>query len=303
MRALWNGLSAVGKAIATAIGILLLLMLCVVIVVLGTSAAPARTGNTVGQAVAPTAVIVKQTVEVPVTRVVTQLVSQTQVVEKQVTQIVMITATPVPVTATPTSTSTPTPDAIKTAVQGDFKLDYTMKWYQSPFTATTDFLTDTATRETFAEPGVLLDNTAAFDHMSAVDTPILVPEGGDAYVAIGGMTVSHNGKSLLLPYLDRNIYLVLFRGFPDDGTPTDLNQVVLAFNYVRSAGIYSPINAGAYVSLGWWIQQIRASLGSPNCGMSCEKITTIVIDLKTHTYRVWTITDPKNLRNWIRLQP
>jgi len=158
------------------------------------------------------------------------------------------------------------------------------------------------TVETFAEPGVLLDNTAAFDHMSAVDTPVLVPEGGYAYVAIGEMLLSHNGSNLLLPYVGRNIYLVIVRGLPDDGGPTDLNQIVLASQYVRATGVYSPMPAGAHVSLAWMVQQVTNAFRDPNCGgTGCQQATIVVVDLKTHSYRSWVVNDPKNPRAWVRV--
>lgn len=176
-------------------------------------------------------------------------------------------------------------------------------WYRSPFTKTTDVLTDVATLETLAEPGVLLDATAAFDHMSAVDTPLLVPEGGYAYIAVGGVTLSHNGASLTLNHQEKNIYLIIVRGLPSDGADDDLNQVVLATNYVRATGIYSPMPAGAYVSLGWFTQQVLASYRDPNCGGNgCQKATAVIVDLATHSYRAWSVEGPKNPRNWTRVK-
>lgn len=216
----------------------------------------------------------------------------------------VVTATPAP-TNTPTSAPTPTLSVELMVTQvpltgRGFTLGWSVDWYRSPFTRTTDSLPVTGTIETFAEPGVLLDATAAFDHMSAPDTPILCPEGGYAYIAIGGVTLSHNGSSLLLPYVERNIYLVFVRGLPDDGGASDLNQIVFASQYVRSTGIYSPMPAGAYISLGWTIQQIQNSFRGPNCGATgCQTATVVVVDIKTHSFRSWVINDPKNLRNWV----
>jgi len=175
------------------------------------------------------------------------------------------------------------------------------KWYRSPFTATTDSLVDQGALETLAEPGVLLDATAAYDHMSAADTPVLVPEGAYAYVAIGGATFSHDGANLVLPNEEGNIYLVLFRGYPDDATNADLNQIVLASKYVRGTGIYDALPAGAYISLGWFTQQILASYGDPNCGSGCQRVTIVIVDLPTHTYRTWTVESAKAPRDWTRV--
>lgn len=227
----------------------------------------------------------------------------------------IITATPAafPATATvqpsstlpPTATATPTvptaPISVSTTVVGDFQPGWTTTWYWSPFRGTTDVLTDTATQDTFAEPGVLLDATAAYDHMSAADTPILVPEGGYAYIAIGAVTLNHKGARLNLYHQENNIYLIIIRGNPDDGTSADLNEIVLATDYVRGAGIYSPMPSGAYVSLGWFLQQIQASYRDPNCGRGCQKVTIVIVDLPTHSYRMWQTSDPNNLRSWTRV--
>lgn len=204
------------------------------------------------------------------------------------------------VTTTGQVTGTGQITGVVAMASGEFRPGWSTDWYRSPFTRTTDSLPITGTIETFAEPGVLLDNTAAYDHMSAADTPVLVPEGGYAYIAIGGVTLSHNGGQITLYPQERNIYLIVARGLPDDGGSSDLNQIVLASQYVRGAGIYSPMPAGAYVSLGWTIQQITASFRDPNCGgTGCSQATIVVIDLKTHTFRQWVVKDPKLPRQWV----
>lgn len=180
---------------------------------------------------------------------------------------------------------------------GEFSQGWSTEWYRSSFTGTTN-LTVTGTIETFAEPGVLLDATAAFDHLSALETPILAPEGGFSFIAVGAISLSHNGGQLKLYHQERNIYLVIIRGLPEDGTVADLNQVVMATDYVRSAGIYSPMPVGSYVSLGWFVQQIQSSYRGPDCGgQGCAKVTIVVVDLQTHTFRLW-LQSGTNFRDW-----
>ncbi len=122
--------------------------------------------------------------------------------------------------------------------------------------------------------------------MSAAVTPVLVPEGGYTYIAVRVVTFTHDGAQLKLLYQENNIYLIIVRGNPDDGTSTDLNEIAMTTDYVRSAGIYSPMPSGAYVSLGWMLQQVAASFDDdPNCGRGCEKVTVVIVDLPTHSYR------------------
>jgi hypothetical protein len=190
------------------------------------------------------------------------------------------------------------------ATVNSFASGWKTEWYWSPFRDVTDTLEDEATRETFAEPGVLLDDTAAFDYLSATETPINAPEGGFAYIAVGSIKLSYDGYGIDLPAQANNIYLIIIRGLPDDATDADLNQQVWATHYPRGFGIYSPMPTGAYVSLGWFLQQIenaQESSGDPNCGADgCDQITVVVIELQSLSYRLWKITGDS--RDWIRVQ-
>ncbi|MFH1566046.1 MAG: hypothetical protein ABIB98_02485 [bacterium] len=171
-----------------------------------------------------------------------------------------------------------------------------LSWYRGPFRETTDYLRGVnGTLEIFAEPGVLLDATAAFDYLSAPETPVLVPEGGYTYMSVGSANIS----GLALAPQDRNIYLVILRGVPSDGTPVDLNSILPVSGYVRGAGIYSQLPVGAYVSLGWFLQQIENSKSPPNCGASgCNTATIVVVDVASKSYRMWTVADLSKPREW-----
>ncbi len=204
----------------------------------------------------------------------------------------------------PTVKPEPAPEEVsQMAAVNNFGFGWNTTWYWSPFRDVTDTLADTATHETFAEPGVLLDDTAAFDYLSATETPINAPEGGFTYIAVGSINLVHDGYSLNLFPQDGNIYLIIVRGLPDDDTDLDLNQQVWANDYPRGFGIYSPMPYGAYVSLEWFIQQIenaQESQGDPNCGADgCDKITAVVVELQSHTFRMWEIFG--NPRDWTRV--
>lgn len=202
------------------------------------------------------------------------------------------TATPSAASATPTPSSTFSGPALTSG--------WTQTWYRSPFRATTKQPADLLAQEVFAEPGVLLDNTAAYDHLMDTETPVLVPEGGYAYVAVGALNV----HGTVFPAQPRNIYLFVFKGMPSDGDPsTDLNKVLMLSGYQVAAGIYSPMPSGAYVSLDWLEQQIVNGLGnSPNCGSDgCVRATIVVVDLATNSFRSWVVSDAKQPLQWVRV--
>jgi len=243
-------------------------------------------------------VTVKETVAVPVE--VEKIVTVEKIVEKPVEKVVKetVVVTPTAAPATPTSV-VPTPTLVPSVVTTNTLVLVSgreISWYRSPFKDTTGYLKSvTGTVEIFAEPGVLLDATAAFDYLSAPETPVLVPEGGYTYIAVGAANIS----GLALVPQERNIYLVILRGIPDDSTPTDLNSVVPVSGYVRGAGIYSQLPAGAYVSLGWFLQQVEHSKSPPNCGASgCKMATIVVVDVASKSYRMWIVADLSKPREW-----
>jgi hypothetical protein len=226
--------------------------------------------------------------------------------EVPTSKITILSVAPITTTLTLTSTVPLTSTAVLTVTNpiSGFVSGWNIPWYRSPFTKTTSILTDVLTVETFAEPGVLPNNHPAWDKMSAEETPMLVPEAGYAYISVGSMDLIYKGATLVLPYKKLNDYLVVVRGLPSDGnSPSDLNQIITATNYVRAAGIYEYLPAGAYVSLDWTLDQIGNVFGKDvNCGASgCLKVTVVVVDLETVSYRAWEIANPKNLREWKRV--
>jgi len=203
---------------------------------------------------------------------------------------------------------------------GEILWGWKTEWYQSPFRDTTDQLKDKLTWETLAEPGVLSgmnDTQTAWDKMDGKDTPMLTPEGGYLYFAIGsynlwleepGLNPNPEKRVFLFeaPAVEERIYLTIVRGLPADNEDPDFNRTVIATDYVRGAGINHVLPIGAYVSLGWFLQQVdnafepQEGLESPNCGDNgCEEVYVVLIDIKTQTVRVWVIGP--ELRDWTQV--
>lgn len=268
----------------------------------------------------PTPERIVETVEVPVVI--------TKVVEKVVTATptaTLVLPTPTPVPPTPASvppTSTPAPVALASANTG-FKWGWNTEWYRSPFRETTDQLADELTWETLAEPGVfpgMGDTQTNWDIMQDEETYMLVPEAGDHYFATGSFCLrwvdpeasDEQGKEVRVllgcaPAGEERIYLTIIRGYPSDGGDADLNQRIVVSDYVRATGIHHHLPAGAYVSLGWMLQQVdnafepQPGIEDPNCGDNgCDYPYVVVIDLQTQTVRAWLVGP--GLRDWTRVQ-
>ena len=191
------------------------------------------------------------------------------------------------------------------------------EWYRSPFREVTKQLEDELTWETFAEPGIYpgLDGVQTrWNDFSAEETPMLVPEGGWLYFATGSYKLSlfDSEKNEITDFLfaapaaKERIYLTIVKGLPADGEDLDLNQIVMATDYVRSAGTYHDMPTAAYVSLDWFEQQIENAreespgIESPNVGDNgAEEVIVVIIDLETQTVRAWKVVGPNN--EWQRV--
>jgi len=192
------------------------------------------------------------------------------------------------------------------------------EWYRSPFREVTKQLKDDLTWETLAEPGIfpgLNGNQTRWNDFSAEETPMLVPEGGWLYFATGSYTLSlfDSEKDEITDFLfaapaaKERIYLTIVKGLPADGEDLDLNQIVMATDYVRAAGTYHDMPTAAYVSLDWFEQQIEAAreespgIESPNVGDNgAEEVIVVIIDLETQTVRAWEVVGPNN-DDWQRV--
>jgi hypothetical protein len=209
----------------------------------------------------------------------------------------------------------------------NFPLDFEAEVYWSPFRDTTDTLADEATHPYFAEPGnfpgqKMADgewSQTAWDRMSDSEEYLLVPEGGGLYIAWGGGCLAYvdpedsaEGKEVrkligCLPKAPERIYLTFIRGLPADDLDPDRNTVVVAFDYVRGAGISHIMPVGAYWSLDWTLDQIdnayepRDGNEWPNCGDNgCDDLLVPVIDLDSSLIRIWKIGP--GLRDWTRIE-
>lgn len=165
--------------------------------------------------------------------------------------------------------------------------------------------TDTFNKESawmIAEPGVILDNTAAWV-IPSVDLKHYanVPEGGFAYFSLGQGKIVADSVSLNLPYKEGHNYLVLIRGRIDDvKVDTDLNLTVEVTEFVPGHAIWSYMPKGAYVSKGWFLQQMVASTTESftNCGaLGCSQLTIVLFDVDSHTEQRFAV-EAENLNQW-----
>jgi len=192
-----------------------------------------------------------------------------------------------------------------------FTMGWQTNWYQSPFRKVTDQLTDKLTQEMFAEPGTfpgMGGAQTAWDKMENETTFMQAIEGGGLYISTGGMKLYLEGKAdaekiliVNLPFEKNTNYLIFVRGLPADGTDKDLNRTIFATDYAPGHSINHIMPMGAYFSLDWTLQQVVKSFESPNCGEGCDRCVLVAIDLQARSIRAWEITNPKDARNWQRI--
>jgi len=197
-------------------------------------------------------------------------------------------ATKLPPTATPLSTQPAAP----APVSGDL--------YRSPVQTTDVFNEESAWM--IAEPGVILDDTAAWVIPSVNATHFAnVPEGGFTYFSLGQGKIVVDGFTIDLPYQEGNNYLVLIRGRIDDGiVDKDLNETAEVTDFIPGHAIWSIMPPGAYVSKGWFMQQlvVSTSTGGTNCGATgCTTTHVVLFDVDSHTYQVFEVKADA-LNNW-----
>lgn len=210
----------------------------------------------------------------------TQLVPVTVVVPVEV----IVTATPLP--------STPVPTATELAVQ-ELQL--------SPVETTDTFNEESAWL--IAEPGVILDDTTAWTIPGTKDVWYAnVPEGAFTYFSLGKGKITVDEYVLDLPYKEGHNYLVLIRGRIDDGkVDTDRNLTAEITEFVPGHAIWSYMPKGAYVSKGWFLQQMEASTTESftNCGaLGCSHITIVLLDVDSHTEQRFAV-EAEDLATWV----
>ena len=202
----------------------------------------------------------------------------------------VVNDTPTP-QLTPTL-SAPIQPAAPAPVSGDL--------YRSPVQTTDVFNEESAWM--IAEPGVILDDTAAWVIPSVNATHFAnVPEGGFTYFSLGQGKIVVDGFTIGLPYQEGNNYLVLIRGRIDDGiVDKDLNETAEVTDFKPGHAIWSIMPPGAYVSKGWFMQQlvVSTSTGGTNCGATgCTTTHVVLFDVDSHTISVWEVKADA-LNNW-----
>ncbi len=157
-----------------------------------------------------------------------------------------------------------------------------------------------------AKPGVILDDTAAWVIPSVkAEHYVNIPEGGFTYFSLGEGIITVDGVSLVLPGAEGLNYLVLIRGRIDDTiVDSDLNLTATVVEFVPGHAIWSIMPPGAYVSKGWFGQQLVTSTttGGTNCGATgCTTVHVVLFDVDSHFYQKFEVK-ADDLDNWKLLE-
>lgn len=176
--------------------------------------------------------------------------------------------------------------------------------YQTPVEATDVFNEESSWL--IAEPGVILDDTAAWVIPSVkAEHFVNIPEGGVTYFSLGEGAIGIGNTYLMLPGAEGLNYLVLVRGRIDDTiVDSDLNLTANVINFVPGHAIWSIMPPGAYVSKGWFNQQLVTSTttGGTNCGATgCTTVHVVLFDVDSHFYQKFEVK-ADNLDSWKLLE-
>lgn len=154
------------------------------------------------------------------------------------------------------------------------------------------------------EPGVILDNTAAWVIPSVDATHFAnVPEGGFTYFSMGEGEILIDGVALELPGEQGLNYLVVIRGRIDDAVvDSDLNTTAEVSDFVPGHAIWSIMPPGAHVSRNWFRQQLVVSTtGGTNCGATgCSRTRIVLFDVDSHLHQMFE-TSRGNVDSWTHL--
>lgn len=153
------------------------------------------------------------------------------------------------------------------------------------------------------EPGVLLDNTAAWTIPGTKETWFInVPEGGFTYFSMGEGKILIDGVTLNLPGEKGLNYLVVVRGKIDDGiVDSDLNITAEVTDFVPGHAIWSIMPPGAYVSHDWFRDQLVVSTTTTgtNCGATgCSRTRIVLFDVDSHFEQRFEVR-AGDLDNWV----
>jgi hypothetical protein len=176
--------------------------------------------------------------------------------------------------------------------------------YQTPVEMTDVFNEESSWL--IAEPGVILDDTAAWVIPSVEAKHFVnIPEGGFTYFSLGEGAIGIGNTYLMLPGAEGLNYLVLVRGRIDDTiVDSDLNLTATVIGFVPGHAIWSIMPPGAYVSKGWFGQQLVTSTttGGTNCGATgCTTVHVVLFDVDSHFYQKFEVK-ADNLDSWKLLE-
>jgi hypothetical protein len=206
--------------------------------------------------------------------------------------------TPPKPTPKPTVKKVPTVEVVEPTVE-----DSEGDLFPSPVQATDWF--NEESKWLIAEPGVILDNTAAWTIPSTKDTWYAnVPEGGFTYFSMGEGRIVIAGVEIVMPGAKGLNYLVLIRGRIDDGiVDSDLNETAEISDFVPGHAIWAIMPPGAYVSKNWFRQQLVVSTttGGTNCGATgCSMVHVVLVDVDSHLLQKFEVK-AKNIDAWALL--
>lgn len=208
-----------------------------------------------------------------------------------------------------TPTLEPTATVVTRAVVGA-STPITGTLFVTPVKCTKNF--NPASAWVLCEPGVILDNTAAWRVPETLNTYYVnLPEGGFTYLSFGQGTLTFgDGMTIRLEPQNGLNYLVLVRGTISDGiVDTDLNQNIQVSEFAVGHAIWSHMPSGAYVSRNWFEQQLRASMSVTdhtksftNCGdLGCSRTHVVLYDVTIHAYQKFEVR-ATNVNDWRLLE-
>jgi hypothetical protein len=154
------------------------------------------------------------------------------------------------------------------------------------------------------EPGVILDNTAAWTIPGTTEPwYINVPEGGFTYFSMGTGNILIDGVTISLPGEKGLNYLVVIRGRINDGiVDSDLNETAKITDFVPGHAIWSIMPPGAYVSHDWFRDQLVVSTTTTgtNCGATgCSRTKIVLFDVDTHFMQIFEVK-AGSIDDWIQ---
>jgi hypothetical protein len=225
-------------------------------------------------------------------------------------KVAVVTETPPPpvlvyvTQAAPAATELPPSPSPVPPTSAPVEVNQSTSLFLSPVVVT-DFFNQES-KWLIAEPGIILDDTAAWTIPGTKDTwYINVPEGGFTYFSMGQGVIDVASIKIDMPWIAGNNYLVGIRGSIDDTIfSNDLNKTAAISGFVPGHAIWSIMKPGAYISKDWFYDQmvVSTTTGGTNCGATgCNQITIILADVDSGLVQRFVVK-ADNLNNWTQIQ-